>query len=56
MARYGSKYFKTLLLLQIASETWQTSPEHVLPYGSHKPTFGIFEIETKSVKKDTILI
>ncbi len=41
---YGSADFKTLLLLQIAAESFQTFFLNFLPNGSHKTTFGIFEI------------
>ena len=44
MGRYGSGNFKTLPLLQIAAEIFQTFPENFLPDGRHKSMFGIFEI------------
>ncbi len=43
MGSYGSETFKTLLLLQIAAESFQTFPKF-LHNGPHKTTFGIFEI------------
>ncbi len=45
MEPYGSQDFKTLLLLQIAAESFHTFPEFS-SYGPHKTTFGIFEIFT----------
>ncbi len=44
MGPYGSEYFKTLLLLQIAAESFQTFFLNFLPIGPHKTAFGIFEI------------
>ncbi len=43
MGPYGSKNFKTLLLLQIAAESFQPFL-NFLPNGPHKSMFGIFEI------------
>ncbi len=43
MGPYGGKNFQTLLLLQIAAESFQTFPEF-LHNGLHKIMFGIFEI------------
>ncbi len=43
MGPCGSENFKTLLLLQIAAESFQTFPEF-LPNGYHKTAYGIFEI------------
>ena len=43
MGPYGSENVKTLLLLQIAAESFHTFHEF-LPHGPHKTTFGIFEI------------
>ncbi len=43
MGPYGSKNFKTLLLLQIAAGSFQTSPDF-FPSGPHKITFVIVEI------------
>ena len=43
MGLYGSQYFKTLLLLQIAAESFQTFL-NFLPNGPHKTTVEIFEI------------
>ena len=43
MGPYGSPDFKTLLLLQIAAESFQTFL-NFLPNGPHENTFGIFEI------------
>ena len=40
MGPYGSTYFKTLLLLQIAAETFL----NFLSNGPHKTAFAIFEI------------
>ncbi len=42
MGPYGSPNFKVLLLLQIAAESFQTSPEFVFN-DPHKTMFGIFE-------------
>ena len=39
-----SENFKTLLLLQIAGESFQTFPDFFLLNGPHKSTFDIFEI------------
>ena len=43
MGPYGSQNFKTLLLLQIIAESFQTFPEF-LPNGPPKTTVRIFEI------------
>ena len=43
MGPYGRKNFKTLLLLQIAVESFQLLLEF-LPKGPHKTVFRIFEI------------
>ncbi len=43
MGPYGSENFKTLLLLQITTQSFLTSPEFP-PSGRHKTPFGIFEI------------
>ncbi len=43
MEPYASKNFKTLLL-QIAAETFQTSPEYSSQWSSQNTTFGIFKI------------
>ncbi len=43
MGPYGTKNFTTLLLLQIAAESFQAFP-YFLPNGPHKNTFGIFDI------------
>ena len=40
---YGSENFKTLLILHIAVESFQTFPEF-LSNGPYKITYGIFEI------------
>ena len=44
MGHYGSLDFKTIPLLQIAAESFQTFFLNFLPNGPHKTTFGIFEI------------
>ncbi len=43
MGLCGSENVKTLLILQIAAESFQTFL-NFLPDGPHKTTFGIFEI------------
>ncbi len=43
MGPYRSENFKTVLLLQIAAEGFQTFLNY-LPNGPHKTTIGIFEI------------
>ena len=44
MGPYGSQDFKTLLLLKIAGDSFQTFFLNFLPNGPHKTTVGIFEI------------
>ncbi len=44
MGPYGSNNFKTLLLLQIAAESFQTFPEISSEWSSQKLMFGIFDI------------
>ncbi len=43
MGPYGSENFKTLLLLQIAAKSFESSPDFP-PNGPRKTMFGIFEI------------
>ena len=50
MGPYGGNNLKILLLLQIAAESFQTSPDF-FSKGPHKNTFRIFEI----LKIDTFL-
>ena len=43
MGPYGSQNFKTVLILYIAAESFQTSPDS-FPNDPHKTTLGIFKI------------
>ncbi len=45
MGPYGSKNFKTLLLLQIAAESFQTFPEFSSQWSSQKLRLGFLKIE-----------